>query len=543
MAAVGDTGTVPGVVSEDLLPPGWRAHAWRAPTRIRIVDASGQALKALAGLPLTLHVHDKPVHLPYIVVTRLSVLIIIGCDVQRQRTKAILPQHGKIESSTSVLEDTLGYHLGATGRQFKVLNKPRVRPKESNLADANVLPPGAQTEVQVVTRSTGRCLIRGWEEFSEKHGLHLSHRHHKKVHRPRPFSVLPVNLGRKTNTFAKGTRVGVAEPHTGKARHLFQRRLLAVQKQLAALRELDTQMTVAEAESPPEPPVVPPTKEPETPEVNWEGVRKELHGKVHALVHQFRGMWSENLGELKATTLHIQLKPDAKPVYAAPYRAGAHRRLEIEKQVKKVLDLGVIEPSAAEWSVPVVVVPKPGGQIRFCVDYRRLNERAVKDVYPIPRMDDCLESLGDATVFSTLGCNAGYWQIRVAAEDRDKTMFTSHTGLFRYLRLPSGLVNAPASFQRALDIILSGLLWKTGPVYLDDVLVFSRSVEDHIWNLREVLLILEKAGVTQTPSKCLLFQQEVEYLGHSVRPGQLLLNRTNIKILARTLPPRKQTEL
>jgi len=140
-------------------------------------------------------------------------------------------------------------------------------------------------------------------------------------------------------------------------------------------------------------------------------------------------MWSGKLGELKATTQHIQLKLDAKPVYSASYRAGPHRRLEMEKQVNRMLDLGVIEPSDAEWSFPVVVVPKPGGRFRTFGDFRRLKERTVKVVYLIQRMDDCHESLGDATVFSTLDCNAGYWQIPVAAEDRNNTTLTSHTGL------------------------------------------------------------------------------------------------------------------
>jgi len=328
VAAVVDTGAGPSVVSKDLLPPDWRAHAWRAPTRTRIVVASGQALMPLARLPLTLHVHEKHMHFPFIDVKRLSVTLIIGCDFQRQYTTALLPQGGKIEWSTGAVSDILGDHLGARGRQHKAPAKPRVSPNELTLAGAPVVP-GAQTEVQVAPRSTGSCLIKGRAEVLAKDGLHLADGHDENVHRNEPLSVLLVNVGRKTKRFAKGTRVGVAEPYTGEARPLSQEALLAVQQQVTARQELDTQAAMATVEGPPEPQVVPPPKEPETPQLNWAGVPTALHVKVHGLVDQFRGMWSGKLGELKATTHHIQLKPDAKPVYLAPYRAGPHRRLEI----------------------------------------------------------------------------------------------------------------------------------------------------------------------------------------------------------------------
>ena len=126
----------------------------------------------------------------------------------------------------------------------------------------------------------------------------------------------------------------------------------------------------------------------------------------------------------------------------------------------------VIEPATCEWASPIVLVPKPDGSLRFCVDYRRLNAITVPDTYPLPRMDECIDSLGDAVVFTTLDCNSGYWQIPVHPEDRDKTTFTSHYGIYRFLRLPFGLRNAPATFQRAIDIILSGVKWKTCVVYL-----------------------------------------------------------------------------
>ena len=119
-------------------------------------------------------------------------------------------------------------------------------------------------------------------------------------------------------------------------------------------------------------------------------------------------------------------------------------------------DLRVIEPSSTEWAIQVVLVPKPDGKMRFCGDYRQPSEVTVPDVYLLPRMDDCIDFLGDAEVFSTLACTSGYWQIPVADEDRDKTTFVCHEEAYRYIRLPFGLSNAPATFQLAIDIILGG---------------------------------------------------------------------------------------
>ena len=110
-----------------------------------------------------------------------------------------------------------------------------------------------------------------------------------------------------------------------------------------------------------------------------------------------------------------------------------------------MLDAGVIEPATSEWASPIVFVPKKDGSLRFCVDYRKPNAKTIPDEYPLPRVDDCLDSLGDAEIFTTLDCNAGYWQVPVALEDRDKTTFTSYLGTFGYTRMPFGLRNAPAT--------------------------------------------------------------------------------------------------
>jgi hypothetical protein len=125
--------------------------------------------------------------------------------------------------------------------------------------------------------------------------------------------------------------------------------------------------------------------------------------------------------------------------------------------------------------------------MRFCIDYRRLNTVTVRDSYPLPRMDECINSLRDASVFSTLDCNSGFWQITVSPEDKEKTILTSHEGLFWFFRMPFGLKNAPATFKRFVDITLAGLTWKVFLVYLDGIIVYSRSREDRIQHLDAVL--------------------------------------------------------
>ena len=191
----------------------------------------------------------------------------------------------------------------------------------------------------------------------------------------------------------------------------------------------------------------------------------------------------------------------------------------------------------------MVLVPKPDGSLRFCIDYRRLNAITIRDSYPLPRMDECVDSLGEANIFTTLDCNSGYWQIPVAKKDREKTAFVCHAGLYEYLRMPFGLTNAPATFQRTLDIVLSTFKWKTCLVYLDEVIIFSKNMEDHLLHVEQTLKALHAVGVTLKLEKCELFTTTVKYLGHVLRPGTLSIDEIATEALKELQHPRTQTEL
>ena len=210
-----------------------------------------------------------------------------------------------------------------------------------------------------------------------------------------------------------------------------------------------------------------------------------------------------------------------------PQRIPARRmplavRREVAKQLRDMQKAGVIQPSVSPWSSPVVMVKKKDGTQRFCVDYRALNSVTRGDTFPLPRIDDLLDQLGNSRFFSTLDLASGYWQIRLSQSSREKTAFSVPQGLFEFQVMPFGLTNAPAVFQRLMQQVLAGLNPEEGPdfvkVYIDDVLVFSPTLGDHLDHLSQVLARIRKAGLKLKPSKCHFIAKEVEYLGHILTP-------------------------
>lgn len=233
----------------------------------------------------------------------------------------------------------------------------------------------------------------------------------------------------------------------------------------------------------------------------------------------------------------------AKPCSTPPYKKSPAEKRVVEREVARMLDCGIIGPSTSPWSSGVVLAPKKDGSWRFCVDYTRLNKVTEKDVYPLPRIDDLLAALQGASCFSTLDMATGYWQIPMAQEDKKKTAFTTHVGLYEFNVMPFGLCNAPAAFQRLMDAVLGGVMWTMALVYLDDIVVFSAGFEEHIKRLRMVFDRFRAAGVKLNPKKCRLAQPEVTYLGHVVNATGIKPDPQKVRIVREYPQPTTTREL
>jgi hypothetical protein len=204
------------------------------------------------------------------------------------------------------------------------------------------------------------------------------------------------------------------------------------------------------------------------------------------------------------------------PVKQRYYRTSQAEQTFIEEEIRRMLNDGVVRPSSSPWASPVVLVKKKNGNLRFCVDYRRLNAVTKKDSYPLPRIDDIFDSLTGARWFSSLDLASGYWQVPVAEEDREKTAFVTKVGTFEFNVMPFGLTNAPATFQRLMDKIFRDAIGRFVLVYLDDINVYSRTFSEHLEHLQWVFDRLREANLQCRWEKCEFIKPKLKFLGHEV---------------------------
>ena len=215
---------------------------------------------------------------------------------------------------------------------------------------------------------------------------------------------------------------------------------------------------------------------------------------------------------------------------------------EVRQHIQEMLDGGAIHPSQSNWCNAVLLVRKKDGSLHFCIDFRCLNAKTKKDSYPLPQMQETMESMVGARYFSCMDLKSGFWQVKMSEKARQYTTFTvGSMGVYEFLRMPYGLCNVPATFQRLVQNCLGELNLTYALIYLDDVIVYSCTEEEHLTQLRAVFKRFRESGLKLKPSKCNFFHTEINYLGHTVTAKGMEPGVDGIKAIAEMAPPRTYT--
>lgn len=249
--------------------------------------------------------------------------------------------------------------------------------------------------------------------------------------------------------------------------------------------------------------------------------------RLHKILNKYRSCFAQNLGELgcaKNTQMNIELD-DKTPIVYRPYRLSYHERQKVREIVDDLLNNDIVQESVSNYASPILIVKKKNGESRLCVDYRALNNKTIKDKYPLPLIDDQISNLSGNNFFTTLDLASGYYQIPMSEESRHITAFVTPDGHYEFKRMPFGLANAPAVFQKMINRLLGQRRFDSVLAYMDDLLIPSATIDQGFQKLEEILKLIQDAGLTLKLSKCRFFDREIEYLGYEVsadgiRPSQ-----------------------
>ncbi|KAK3726383.1 hypothetical protein QZH41_005098 [Actinostola sp. cb2023] len=277
---------------------------------------------------------------------------------------------------------------------------------------------------------------------------------------------------------------------------------------------------------------------------NFQGTEAERE-KALKLIATYADVFAQEGGEngCTPTVQHRIQTVDDVPVSQRHRRIPPNLFGEVKQHLQELLQKGVIKPSQSDYASPIVLVRKKSGALRMCVDYRQLNAKTRRDAYPLPRIDESLDALGGAKHFSTIDLASAYNQVEVEPADRHKTAFTTPMGLFEYTRMPFGLNNSPATFQRLMQNIFRDDLLQILLVYLDDIIVYSSNVAEHLGRLEHVFQKLREHGLKIEPKKCSFFKTKVNYLGHVVSAEGIETDPAKTEVVANWTVPKTLKEV
>jgi hypothetical protein len=276
-----------------------------------------------------------------------------------------------------------------------------------------------------------------------------------------------------------------------------------------------------------------------------------LKKKLENLISKYQdifGLEQENLTAVNFYKQTLRVK-DNIPIYIKGFRTPQALKETFDKEIQRLLKSGVIEPSTSEYSAPAFLVPKKAltgtneKRYRLVIDYRELNKKLIGDVYPIPHLEEILDSLSNNHYFSTIDMLNGFHQIELENNSRDFTSFNTPEGSYRFRRTPFGLKTSPASFQRMANLAFEGLIGKVGFLYLDDIIIKGRDESDHLKNIEEIFIRCRERNLKLNPKKCVFFRTEITYLGHLCTENGIKIDPEKINPIRNYPMPRNADEV
>ena len=263
-------------------------------------------------------------------------------------------------------------------------------------------------------------------------------------------------------------------------------------------------------------------------------MKRDQQAMMKRFLQGNKGIFANELSNLGLTSKvehHINTG-NAAPIKQSPRRLPHALKQVVDTQVKQMLETDVKEPSNSPWASPIVLIKKRDGSWKFCIDFRNQNDVTRKDTYFIPQVFDLIESLSGNTFFTTLDLKSGYWQVPIHEDSKPKTAFVIPAGgHFHFKRMAFGLTNAVPTFQRLMMDVLNGLIGKKCLIYLDDVLVLGRSLEEHVNNLKDVSGAIQEAGLKLNGNKCVFAKPSVKYLGYIISADGLASDEEKVKAI------------